>query len=115
MTNRDNILRALRRLPPERVGFDFVFSPALLDEFHRRTGRTDYQEYYHFPLRCIELDATRLQTDYTVFFDELPAGTRPLDWKAATSAVIMIGRSRNRAASRVASSIPMPLSRSSLA
>ena len=80
MTNRDNILRAMRRQQPERVGFDFVFSPALLDEFRLRTGRTDYQEYYHFPLRCIELDATRLQTDYTVFFDELPTGTRPLDW-----------------------------------
>jgi len=80
MTNRDNILRALRRQQPETVGFDFVFSPALLDEFRRRTGREDYQEYYRFPLRCIELDATRLQTDYTVFFDELPAGTRPLDW-----------------------------------
>ena len=80
MTNRDNILRALRRQQPERVGFDFVFSPALLEEFRRRTGREDYQEYYRFPLRCIELDPTRLRTDYTVFFDELPAGTRPLDW-----------------------------------
>ena len=80
MTNRDNILRALRRQQPEHVGFDFVFSPSLLDEFRRRTGRSDYQEYYQFPLRCIELDATRLQTDYTVFFDDLPEGTRPLDW-----------------------------------
>lgn len=80
MTQRENILRALRRQQPATVGFDFVFSPALEDEFHRRTGRRDYQEYYGFPLRCIELDPTRLQTDYTVFFDELPAGTRPLDW-----------------------------------
>jgi uroporphyrinogen decarboxylase len=80
MTNRDNILRALRRQQPERVGFDFVLSPELLNEFRRRTGREDYQEYYQFPLRCIELDPTRLKTDYSVFFDELPPGTRPLDW-----------------------------------
>ena len=80
LTNRDNILRALRRQPPEKVGFDFVFSPALLAEFRRRSGREDYQEYYQFPLRCIELDPTRLRTDYTVFYDELAAGTRPLDW-----------------------------------
>ena len=79
LTNRDNILRALRRQQPEKVGFDFVFSPALLDEFRRRTGREDYQEYYNFPLRCIELDPTNLTTDYTVFFDTLPPGTRPLD------------------------------------
>lgn len=80
MTNRENILRAFRRQQPESVGFDFVFSPALLAEFRRRTGREDYQEYYNFPLRCIELDPTRLKTDYTVFYDELPPGTTPLEW-----------------------------------
>jgi len=80
MTNRDNILRALRRQQPERVGFDFVFSPALLEEFKRRTGRDDYQEYYNFPVRCLELRPTRLKTDFTEFFDSLPPGTRPLDW-----------------------------------
>jgi len=80
MTNRKNILRALRRQQPECVGFDFVFSPALLDEFKRRTGREDYQEYYDFPVRLLELAPPRLQTDFTKFFDSLPPGTRPLDW-----------------------------------
>ena len=80
MTNRENIFRALRRQQPERVGFDFVFSPALLEEFKRRTGREDYQEYYTFPIRFLELHATRLKTDFTRFFDSLPPGTRPLDW-----------------------------------
>jgi uroporphyrinogen decarboxylase len=80
MTNRENILRALRRQPPERVGFDFVLSPALLEEFRRRTGREDYQEYYNFPVRIYEPRATRLKTDFTVFYDSLPPGTRSLDW-----------------------------------
>ncbi|MFA7345532.1 MAG: uroporphyrinogen decarboxylase family protein [Terrimicrobiaceae bacterium] len=80
MTNRENILSALRRKQPEKVGFDFVLSPALLEEFKRRTGREDYQEYFGFPIRTIELDPTRLKTDYTGFYDALPAGTRPLDW-----------------------------------
>ena len=80
LSNRENVLRALRRQPPERVGFDFVFSPALLAEFRRRTGREDYQEYYHFPVRFLELHPTRLKTDFTPFFDWLPPGTRPLDW-----------------------------------
>ena len=80
MTSRTNILSALRRQQPDKVGFDFVFSPALLDEFHRRHGHSDYQQHYQFPVRCIELDPTRLSTDYTVFYDELPPGTRPLDW-----------------------------------
>ena len=80
VTNRENILRALRREQPERVGFDFVFSPSLLEEFRRRTGREDYQEYYQFPVRFLELHPTRLKTDFTGFFGALPPGTRPLDW-----------------------------------
>ncbi len=80
LTSRENILRTLRRQPAERVGFDFVLSPALLAEFRRRTGREDYQEFYRFPVRCIEVDPTRLTTDYTVYFDDLPPGARPLDW-----------------------------------
>ncbi len=80
MTQRENILRAFRRQQPERVAFDFVLSPALLAEFRRRTGREDYQEYFRFPLRCIELDPTRLTTDYSIFYPSLPPATRPLDW-----------------------------------
>jgi len=80
MTNRENILCALRRQQPERVGFDFGFSPALLEEFKRRTGREDYQEYYNFPVHFLELHPTRLKTDFIRFFDSLPEGTRPVDW-----------------------------------
>jgi uroporphyrinogen decarboxylase len=80
MTNRENILRSLRRQQPERVGFDFVLSPALLAEFTRRTGSEDYAEYYNFPIRDLPINATRLQTDYSGYFDHLPPGTRPLDW-----------------------------------
>jgi uroporphyrinogen decarboxylase len=80
MTNRDNILRGLRRQQPERVGFDFCLSPLLHDEFKRRTGQTDYQEYYKFPVRSLDIQPTRLKTDFSVYFDSLPPGTRPLDW-----------------------------------
>ncbi len=80
MTNRENILLGLRRKQPERVGFDFVLSPALLEEFKRRTGREDYQEYYGFPVRSLEINPTRLKTDFSVYYDILPTGTRPLDW-----------------------------------
>jgi len=80
MTRRENILRALRRQPCEWVGLDFVLSPGLLDGFQRSTGRTDYQDYYQFPVRRFELDATRLTTDFSVYYGALPPGTRPLDW-----------------------------------
>ena len=80
MTNRENILLGLRRQQPERVGFDFVLAPALLEEFKRRTGREDYQDYYQFPVRCLEINPTRLRTDFSIYYDSLPPGTRPLDW-----------------------------------
>jgi len=80
MTNRENILRALHRRQPELIGFDFVLSPAQLEEFRRRFGSEDYQEHFKFPIRTIELDPTRLITDYSRFYESLPPGTRPLDW-----------------------------------
>ena len=80
MTTRENILRALNRQTPERVGFDFVLSPSLLDQFRHRTGRTDYQEYFKFPVRLFELQPTKKQTDFSVFYDSLPPNTSPLHW-----------------------------------
>jgi uroporphyrinogen decarboxylase len=80
MTNRKNILNSLRRVESGRVAFDFVFSPAQLDKFEQKTGRSDYQEYFDFPIRTVELDPTVLRTDFTRFYSGLPAGTRPLDW-----------------------------------
>lgn len=80
MTNRENILMGLRRHQPEHVGFDFVLSPALLEEFKRRTGREDYQEYFKFPVRCLDINPTRLKTDFSKYYSVLPPGTRPLDW-----------------------------------
>lgn len=80
MTTRENILRALNRRSPDRVGFDFVLSPALEAEFRRRTGADDYREYYGFPVCLFEPSPTGLQTDFTVFYDTLPPGTTPLHW-----------------------------------
>ena len=80
MTTRQNILRELRRQRYERVGFDFDLSPGLLSEFQRRMGREDYKDFYGVPVRMVELNATRLTTDYTGFYPKLPAGTTPLHW-----------------------------------
>ena len=80
MIYRQHILNSLRRIEAGRVACSFVFSPFQLDEFERRTGRRDYEEYFEFPIRAVQLDPTRLRTDYTRFYSELPAGTRPLDW-----------------------------------
>ena len=75
MATRQNILCALRRQRCERVGFDFDLSPGLLSEFQRRMGREDYKDFYGVPVRMMELNATRLTTDFTSFYPALPAGS----------------------------------------
>jgi uroporphyrinogen decarboxylase len=80
MTNRENILSGLRRKQPEKIGFDFALCPSLCEEFKRRTGETDFVEYFKFPTRSLEPNPTRLKTDFTRYYGALPPGTRPLDW-----------------------------------
>ena len=80
MTNRENVLRALRRDNPERVPFEFVLCPSHIEEFKKRTGSDDYQEYYGFPIRYIELNPTKLRTDFSGYYDNLPADAEPLNW-----------------------------------
>ena len=56
MTSRERLLRALRRDGPDRVPMYFSFTPAVAEEFERRTGvaAARYQEYFDFDLRGVE-------------------------------------------------------------
>ena len=80
MTNRENLIRALRRDHPERVPYIFTLCPALLDQFRARTGRTDYDAYYDFPVRFVELPPTRLKRDFTGYFRTFPANAWCDEW-----------------------------------
>ena len=52
MTSRERLLRALRRDSPDRVPMYFSFTPAVAQEFERRTGAdaASYQDYFGFDL-----------------------------------------------------------------
>ena len=80
MTNRENVLRALRRENPERIPFEFVLCPSHIEEFKKRTGKKNYLEYYGFPIRYVELNETKKKTDFSKYYDKLPDNVRPLDW-----------------------------------
>ncbi|AQT68270.1 methylcobalamin:coenzyme M methyltransferase [Anaerohalosphaera lusitana] len=80
MTNRENFLRALRRDNPQKVPFEFVLCPSQVEELKRRTGTKDFREHFGFPLRYIELNPTKMDVDYSVFYDDLPADAEPLHW-----------------------------------
>ncbi len=80
MTNRENVLRALKRDNPETVPFEFVLCPAHIENFRKKTGTEDYQQYFGFPIRYIELNETKLKTDFSKYYDNLPENTAPLNW-----------------------------------
>lgn len=84
LTARENFLRALRREDPEWVPFDLNLSPALLQEFKRRTGHEDPYEYYRIPLAGIQLAPSRMKTDYSRYYPNgLPDGTSIDEWGIA--------------------------------
>lgn len=80
MTPRENLLAALRREQPEHVPFSFHLCPELLEEFKKRTGSVDYEEYYHFDMRTFRYQATQHQNDYSAFYDQLKPGTTIDEW-----------------------------------
>lgn len=56
MTARERLTRALGRDRPDRVPMFFSFTPALDEEFERRTGAkaSEYQDHFCFAMRSLE-------------------------------------------------------------
>lgn len=82
MTNRENVLRALKRGNPERIPFEFVLCPSHIEEFKKKTGTEDYQEYFGFPFRYVSLNETKERTDFSKYYDDLPENATPIHWNA---------------------------------
>lgn len=80
MTNRENVLRALRRDHPERVPFDFGPCPSIVDELEKRTGTRDYAGHFGIPMRAVHVGPTRMKHDYTKYYKNLPSNAEPLSW-----------------------------------
>ena len=80
MTNRENVLRALRRDKPERVPFEFVLCPSHIDEFEKRFKTRDYMDFCRFPIRYAEINETTKKTDFTKYYRHIPQNATPLSW-----------------------------------
>ena len=80
MTNRENVIRSLRRDKPENVPFDFVLCPSHLETFKNKSGSDDYQQYYGIPFRNVELEPTAVTNDFTHYYRNLPEHSGPLSW-----------------------------------
>lgn len=80
LTNRENVLKALRRDNPESIPFEFVLTSTYKKTFAEKTGKKDYEEYFGFPIRYIKLNPTNKKVDYSVYYDDLPENAAPLEW-----------------------------------
>ncbi|HXG24977.1 MAG TPA: uroporphyrinogen decarboxylase family protein [Chthonomonadales bacterium] len=82
MNSRERVMTAMRRKEPDRVPFDFSlgFAPAILEEFRRRTGQSDPNDYFGSDARSVGIGPTKLRTDFTGYFDSLPPRARIDEW-----------------------------------
>lgn len=77
MTSRERVLAVVNRKIPDRVPKDLSWGlcPSLVEEFRRRTGLSDYEEYFGLDTRILEFDKGRMETDYSQYYqgrDEEP-------------------------------------------
>lgn len=80
MSNREKVLKALRRQSSDFIPFMLSLCPDKLDEFKRRTGKEDYNEYYESPFRNVFINPTRITTDFAKYYRSLPRDAYPLEW-----------------------------------
>jgi uroporphyrinogen decarboxylase len=84
MDSRERVVRALRRQSPDRVPFDFAlgFSPYQLEQFRRRTGQNDPNDYFGADVRGAGIGPTRLKTDFSQYIRkaDLPANGYIDEW-----------------------------------
>lgn len=80
MTNRENIIRALRRDNPEKVPFEFTPSAAIGAKLKELTGTYEYWKYFGIPMRFVGLHPTKKKTDFSKYFKNLPQNAVPQSW-----------------------------------
>lgn len=80
MTPKENLLAAMRRENPQRVPIYFTLCPALTEEFKKRTGADNYEEYYNFDVRTFGIAPTQHPNDYSQYFQNLKPGTTIDEW-----------------------------------
>ena len=58
-TPREDLLRCLRRKGFERVHVDYVFCNSQVEEFKKRFGHSDYEDYFGLTHRKLEIPVKR--------------------------------------------------------
>jgi uroporphyrinogen decarboxylase len=80
MSPRERVLTTLRRERPDQVPKDFDLSPALREEFGRRTGRDDVADYFRLEARHAGIGPTTTHRDFSAYFEGVADVARQDEW-----------------------------------
>ncbi|MEN8255558.1 MAG: uroporphyrinogen decarboxylase family protein [Verrucomicrobiota bacterium] len=86
MTNREKLIKTLRREGCKGVPVDFVLCPSQIEAFEKRFGHADYQSWFGLYHRevVVELEA-QFEDGRKLYKEELPADTKIDEWGVARS------------------------------
>jgi uroporphyrinogen decarboxylase len=114
MSPRERVLTALRRERPDQVPKHFDLSPALYDEFRRRTGEEDVAEHFRLEPRYVGIGGTCQPRDFSAYLADVPNLDHHDEWGVgAISAGFhhferMVHPLRNAASPRDIANYPWP-------
>jgi len=80
MSPKDRVLRTLGHKKPDRIPYEFSFTPSLMKVFKQKTGAEDVVEYFDFDMRSVSLSPTKLKTDFSKFLSGLKKGGTVDEW-----------------------------------
>jgi len=72
MSPRERLLTAMRRQRPDRIPKTLSFTPALEEEFRRRTGSDSPSEYFRLEPRGVGIGPTRNKRDFSAYLRDVP-------------------------------------------
>jgi uroporphyrinogen decarboxylase len=80
LSQRENLLRVLRRQDADHIPFALSLCPKLAGEFRERYDTDDYEAFYGFPFRHVAPGPSRQIIDYSPWHPHLPANAWIDDW-----------------------------------
>jgi len=80
LTPRERVRRTLGLKEPDRVPKWMEFTPFVLDEFKKRTGKDDPIDYFKMDFREVRPNPTKKETDFNRYFDFIPKNFTIDEW-----------------------------------
>ncbi len=83
MNARERVLTTLRHGVPDQVPIDFSMTPPFLDMVVEKLDGKDPWDYFEVDVRSVEVESTEKETDFRVYFNDLPDNAMIGEWGLA--------------------------------